>query len=99
MVFANQYNQINDFVVLSVFGETAPTQYGYTLPEVEVFTLETGLTEFTLSNYVGGDNAENAIVEYNGLRLVETSDYTIDFTTETLSLNFGTSAGDTVAVI
>ena len=98
MVFANQYNQANDFVVLSIFGETAPIQYGYTLPEVEVFNLTAGVTEFALSNYVGGDNAKNAIVEYNGLRLVETSDYTIDFNTETLSLNFGTTAGDTVAV-
>ena len=98
MVFANQYDQTNDFVVLSVFGETAPIQYGYSLPEVELFNLNTAVTEFTLSNYVGGDNAKNAIVEYNGLRLVETSDYTIDFNTEILSLNFGTSAGDTVAV-
>ena len=98
IVFANQYTQANDFVVLSVFGETAPVQYGYTVPEVELFELTTAVTEFTLSNYVGGDNAKNAIVEHNGRRLVETSDYTIDFNTETLSLNFGTSAGDTVAV-
>ena len=98
IVFANQYDQANDFVVLSIFGETAPEQYGYTLPEVEVFNLTAGFTEFTLSNYVGGTNSTNAIVEYNGLRLVDISDYTIDFNTGTLSLNFGTSAGDTVAV-
>ena len=98
IVFANQYNQTNDFVVLSIFGETAPIQYGYSLPEVELFNLTAGVTEFSLSNYVGGDNAKNAIVEYNGLRLIETSDYTIDFNTEILSLNFGTTAGDTIAV-
>jgi hypothetical protein len=98
LVFANQYTQANDFVVLSIFGETAPIQYGYTVPEVELFELTTAVTEFTLSNYVGGDNAKNAIVEYNGRRLVETSDYTIDFNTEKLNLNFGTSIGDTVAV-
>lgn len=97
IVFANQYTQANDFVVLSVFGETAPIQYGYTVPEVEIFN-SAGITEFTLANYVGGDNAKNAIVEYNGLRRVETSDYTIDFNTQTLNLNFIPAANSTVAV-
>ena len=97
IVFANQYTQANDFVVLSVFGETAPVQYGYTVPEVEIFN-SAGITEFTLANYVGGDNAKNAIVEYNGLRRVETSDYTIDFNTQTLNLNFIPAANSTVAV-
>ena len=97
IVFANQYNQANDFVVLSVFGETAPVQYGYTVPEVEIFD-SAGLTEFTLANYVGGDNAKNAIVEYNGLRIVEASDYDIDFNTQTLNLNFVPVANSTVAV-
>jgi hypothetical protein len=98
IVFANQYNQANDFVVFSVFGETAPTQYGYTVPEVEVFEFTDPVAEFTLSNYVGGDNPKNAIVEYNGLRLVEASDYIIDFDTTTLSLNFAPDANSTIAV-
>jgi hypothetical protein len=98
IVFANQYTQANDFVVLSVFGETAPIQYGYTVPEVELFEVTTPVTEFTLSNYVGGDNAKNAIVEYNGLRIVEASAYDIDFNTSTLSLNFAPNANSTIAV-
>jgi len=96
-VFANQYNQNDDFVVLSVFGETAPLQYGYTLPVLEQFTATAGQTVFNLSNYVTGDNPDNAIVEINGLRLNDTA-YTISDLTDTLTLNSGATLGDIVAV-
>jgi hypothetical protein len=98
LVFANQYNQTNDFVVLSVFGETAVTQYGYTLPETEVFTLANTGTQFTLSNYVGGDNPKNAIVEYEGERLTNIADYSINSSTNQLNLTFTPTVGDTLSV-
>ena len=98
LVFSNQYNQNDDFVVLSIFGETAPAQYGYTVPEVEVFNLTSTGTEFTLTNYVSGDNPDNAIVEYDGKRLVNNADYTIDPGSNTLNLTFTPIVGKTLAV-
>jgi len=98
MIFANQYNQTDDFVQFTVFGETEPLQYGYSVPLTEVFTAQGGETQFTLTNYVGGDNANNAVVEKNGLRLVNLSDYTISYNTGTLYLNSSLVAGDVLAV-
>jgi hypothetical protein len=97
IVYANQYNQNNDFIVLSIFGETAPTQYGYTLPVLQQFTATAGQTIFNLSNYISGDNPNNAIVEKNGLRLNDTA-YTIDDVTSTLTLTSGASLNDIIAV-
>jgi hypothetical protein len=88
LVFSSQYNQIDDFVVLSIFGETAPIQYGYTVPETQIFTLTSTTSEFVLTNFVGQDNPNNAIVEYNGLRLTNNADYTINSSTDTLNLTF-----------
>jgi hypothetical protein len=98
MVFATQYNQTDDFVQFTVFGETEPTQYGYSLPLTEVFTATGGETEFSLTNYTGGDNPTNAIVEKNGLRLNYTTDYTISATTDTITLVSSLTAGDELAV-
>jgi len=98
LVFSSQYNQNDDFVVLSIFGETAPIQYGYTVPEVQIFTLTSASTEFALTNFVGQDNADNAIVEYNGLRLTNNKDYTINSSTNTLSLTIITTVGSILSV-
>ena len=98
LVFSSQYNQNDDFVVLSIFGETAPIQYGYTVPETQIFTLTNTSTEFALRNFVGQDNSENAIVEYNGLRLTNNADYTINSATDTLNLTFTPSVGSIVSV-
>ena len=97
IVYANQYNQNDDYVVLSVFGETAPIQYGYTLPSVQEFTASAGQTVFNLTNYVSDDNPDNAIVEQNGLRLNDT-DYIINDVAQTLTLTSGASLNDTIAV-
>jgi len=98
IVFSQQYNSQNDYVVLSVLGETAPQQFGFSLPITEVFYPELGESQFLLSSYVGEDNAENAIVQYNGLRLVNVSDYYIDVDANTLNLQFSPTAGSSVAV-
>ena len=99
IIFSAQYNEVVDYLAYTVFGETQPQQYGYTIPETEVFFVPpTPVTSFTLTNYYSGDNPENAVVEHNGLRLVNVSDYTINTITGLLTLTFFPSAGDTIAV-
>ena len=98
MIFAAQYDDTVDFLTYTVFGETYPIQYGYTIPEIETFTATAGQTVFNLSNNVGGDNPTNAIVELNGVRLINTTDYTISSLANTLTLATGASLNDVVAV-
>jgi len=98
MVLSAVYDSSVDVISYTIFGETAPEQYSYTLPETQVYTVIGTETQFTIDNFVGGTNPTNAIVEYNGRRLVNISDYTINSTNNTLNLNFSTSPGSTVAV-
>jgi hypothetical protein len=87
------------YITYTVFGETQPEQYGYTIPETEVFLVPPSpVTSFALSNYVGNDNVNNAVVERNGLRLVNISDYSINLSTEILTLTFAPDPGDIIAV-
>ena len=97
LVFSAQHVP-TDYITYTVFGETSPEQYGYTIPEVQTFTVQNTETSFYLSNYVSGDNPTNAIVEHNGRRLVNIADYVIDPLTNTVTLTFTTSPGDTVSV-
>ena len=69
---------------------------GYSIPETQIFTYS-GSNIFALSNYVGMDNATNAIVELNGLRLLPTA-YTIDSIAKTLTVTANMTLGDTVAI-
>ena len=98
MILAASYNPDVDYLSYSVFGETLPEQYGYTVPGTEVFTVQVAEVAFRLSNYMGGSNPINAIVEHNGLRLVNIADYVIDPDSNLLTLNFVPTSGDTVAV-
>ena len=97
IIFTSQYDDTVDYLTYTVFGETYPDQYGYTIPELETFTATAGQDEFTLANYVSGDNPTNAIVEVNGIRLTD-SEYTIDSLTNVLTLTTGATVGDVVAV-
>jgi len=94
----DDYNEDTDYFSYTVFGETEPAQYGYTIPETQVFKLTDTSTTFNLINYVGDANTDNAVVEHNGLRLVNTTDYTINNSTNVLTLNFTPSVDDTIAV-
>jgi len=96
VVFANQYDASVDYLAYSFFGETEPEQYGYTLPETEVFTATASQTVFILSNYSAYDNETDAVVEVNGLRV--SSGYTIDFATTSLTFSSPLSLNDIVAV-
>ena len=98
LVFSAKYNQNDDFIVLSIFGETAPIQYGYTVPETQIFTLTNTSTTFALTNFVGQDNSDNAIVEYNGLRLTNNADYTLNAATNNLNLTFTPTVGSILSV-
>jgi hypothetical protein len=98
LVFANQYNQNDDFVQFTVFGETQPQQYGYSVPLTQVYTAQGGETQLLLQNYTGGDNADNAIVEKNGKRLINISDYTISYATGLIYLTSSLAPNDMLAI-
>ena len=98
LVFAQQYTQENDYITFAVFGETEPAQYSYSIPETQIYQSTGGETQLYLTNYIGGANPDNAVVELNGLRLVNNSDYTIDSVTNTLYLTFSLTVGDILAI-
>ena len=98
LVFATQYNQNDDFVQFTVFGETQPQQYGYSVPLTQVYNAQGGETQLALTNYAGGDNANNAIVEKNGLRLINISDYTISYATGLIYLNSSLAPGEVLSI-
>jgi hypothetical protein len=78
------YNTTTDYVTYTLFGETVPEQYGYTLPEVTNFTGTGSQTVFTFTNYVGLTNRTSSIVEINGVRQTS-STYTISAATNTIT--------------
>lgn len=83
-----------DYVAYSIFGELEPSPLGYTLPETQTFTLSG--TTYDLTNFVGGVNPENAIVEVDGLR-VSIDHY--DIIPESNVLAFNTlPVGNTIAI-
>jgi hypothetical protein len=97
LIFTAQYNDTVDYLSYTVLGETWPIQYGYTIPETEIFIATASQTQFNLINYVSGDNPTNAVIEINGVRLTS-SEYTINSSTKILTLTTGASLNDVVAV-
>jgi photosystem II stability/assembly factor-like uncharacterized protein len=94
LVFATEYDTTSDYIVYSVFGETTPYQYGYTLPVVQTYPISG--TVYNLTGYLAGDNPDNAIVEIDGIR-EPLANYTIDYDTSTIT--FGSApSGTTLAV-
>lgn len=98
LIFPENYNQNDDFITFAVFGATDPIQYSYSIPITQVYQSTGGETQLALTNYIGGTNPENAVVEVNGLRKTPGSDYTINLTAQTLYLTFSLTAGDILAV-
>jgi hypothetical protein len=84
LILAKQYNTDVDYLSYTLFGETYPVQYGATIPQVQLFTGTGSLKVFTLTNYVGGNNPSNAIVEVAGLR-VDPTQYTINSSTNQIT--------------
>ena len=97
IIFSAQYDDTVDYLTYTVFGETFPIQYGYTIPELQTFTATSGQTQFDLVNYLSGDNPTNAIVEVNGVRLTSTQ-YSINPSSKILTLTSGAVLNDVVAV-
>ena len=97
LIFANQYDNDVDYLVYSVFGETFPVQYGYTVPETELFVGNNSQTFFTLENQVGGDNPNNAIVEINGIRQTGSA-YNINSGTNSILFNSPPAANAVIAI-
>jgi hypothetical protein len=97
IIFAAQYDDTEDYLTYTVFGETFPNQYGYTIPEIQLIEGDGSIGPFTLTNYIGGDNPDNAVVEINGVRILDT-EYTIDDITNTLTFVSAPSIGDTIAI-
>ena len=84
--YAIPYEQTVDCLTYTVFGETIPEQYGYTIPETQYFDGDGATLTFNMDNYNDGDNPTNAIVEVNGLRISDT-EYTISGTLDTIVFN------------
>jgi len=86
-----------DYIAYTIIGEYLPISYGYTLPETQTFIADGSTTVFDLTNYLGGVNSTNAIVEVNGLRIINT-EYNINSSTDELTLDSAPSANSIVAV-
>ena len=62
----------SDYLTFVVLGTTTPLQYSWSTPQTEYFIVDAAINAsrtVNLSNFVGGTNACNAIVEIDGLRL------------------------------
>jgi hypothetical protein len=90
----DSYLSDTDYIVYSIFGQTYPEQYGFTLPQTQEFVGNGSQASFALDNFVGDDNPTNAIVEIDGLRQTLSS-YSINFATDTI-LFFTPPASDSV---
>lgn len=97
LIFSAQYDNDVDYITFTVLGEDNPYTFGYTLPETEIFTADGSTSVFVLTNNVTEANPTNAIVEVDGLRLSDT-EYTINSSTDELTLVTTPSSGSTVAV-
>jgi hypothetical protein len=96
IIYAAEYDTSVDYLAYSLFGETTP-QYGYTVPQTQLFT-GNGSTTFNLINYVNSVTAANAIVEIDGLRLLNTA-YTISVNANTITFVSAPANGSTISVI
>ncbi len=98
LIFADQYDNNTDYLAYTIFGETFPVQYGYTIPETQLIIADGTVGPFALINFVGEDNPGNAIVEVDGIRLAPLGDYTIDSALDEIIFNVAPTNGSTVSV-
>jgi hypothetical protein len=77
IVFSSILNIETQYVSFALFGPTMSNTYQYCMPETQVFQYSSGPQTFTLTNFMGGSNATNAVVEVDGIRARNTIDYTI----------------------
>ena len=96
IIFANQWDD-QDYIAFTIFGEGIPFTYGYTLPQTQIIGSD-GSATYDLDNAIDSINAYNAIVEVDGIRQIETVDYTIDHITDQITFSTIPAAGNTIAV-
>jgi hypothetical protein len=97
LIFAAAYDNSVDYLSYTVFGETFPAQYGYTLPETQVFQGNGSSSQFQLTYFNGMANPENAVVEIDGVRQT-LARYNINSATNTILFNSPPAANTAVAV-
>jgi hypothetical protein len=101
ILFNQTYDDTVDYISYAVLTDSTTdyndNHYGYSIPETEVFVYDGSTSDFDLTNFVGGDNADNAIVEINGYRR-SSADYSIDTETNRLTVTVAMSADDVVSV-
>ena len=113
LVFADTYNIDTDYIVYSILGDSSTVyntdQYGYSIPETQVFVATISTTDFELDMSLinlDGDNILNSIVEKNGKRLAylpsdpTNTDYSFIEISGTwyVRLEIATSISDVIAV-
>jgi hypothetical protein len=100
--FATLYDESLDYITFAIIADSTDdfntNHYGYSIPETEVFVYDGSTTVFSLSNYVSPDEPDNAVVELNGVRLIPTTDYTVDYLTSELTVTASLSMDDVIAV-
>jgi len=79
IILAAYYDHSADYISYSFFAETEPVQYGYTIPTTQIITSDGGTT-YDLTNYLTDSNADNAIVEVDGLRVMPATSIPYDST-------------------
>jgi len=97
LIFANNFNVTEHYISYSLFGQTYPIQYGYTIPQVQIFAGNGSSSLFYLDNYVGDTNTTSAIVEINGIRQTASA-YTISAVTNTILFNSPPALDSSIAV-
>ena len=75
-----------------------PSQYGYSVPEIQEYVGNGSQASFPMSNFNGMDNPYNAIVEVDGLRQTNSA-YTIDDGSNTVLFNSPPALGAKVSVL
>ena len=89
LLFNTTYHAETDYLSFVIMGPAVNfKQNSYSVPQTQVFEVAPSITLLTLDNFVGlpdndYSNDVNAIVEYNGVRLIPTTDYTIEVDPDT----------------
>jgi len=104
LLFTTTYHSETDYLSFAIMGlEINSKQNSFSIPQTQVFEVAPSITELVLTNFVGLSsdgytNDVDAIVEYNGVRLIPTIQYTIavDPNSEigTVTLLFNPASGE-----
>lgn len=114
LVFRGQtYDSTTDYIVFAILGDSSTlissTQYGYSIPETQVFVTDGATADFELDLDLISleyDNIPNSIVELNGRRLIPYGTPGADYEFQTIGsqtflhlyISVGGSGSDTVSI-